>query len=902
MTSRKKPSKPNTAKKPSRTKTAVSTGWTAKPTHLHGKAGDIQSAILSACRSFDANRKRDIVEILQPFQSQLSTLDADSASLFQRLFAFGQASSQKLVEAEQTCLYSLNAGVVPACDFHFVLGFVYASLRDFSKAKENAERYLAKVDILASDHTCQPLTGDSAYRSQMYNVLGGALSELREYQEAEKYLLLAIDHDQKNHLPYVNTAHLLMRTNQASRAGEIVAKGLIQCPHSAELKMIQESLRHRPTVSACMIVKNEEEMLAGCLESIRDWVDEIIVVDTGSTDRTVAIAQSFNAKIFHQPWEGNFSKHRNFSLEQASSEWVFIIDADERFCADDVPVLQRLLVDKAHNALSISVYNIHNSAEETTTFLPSIRFFRKALNLQYKGIVHNSLDVPDSMMVHRAHVRLFHHGYDLAPEKMEKKFQRTKALLEQQLSAEPDNAFAHFNYAQVLRGDGEGVRIEYADSVIRSAKRAVELTSPDNRKERAIHLMALNQLAWTNLYLHDYQKALNYCERALVLKADYLDPLILKGHIFSRMEQYDTAKLAYRAYLDAQAQYDPGQEIDSIIVHHPNNAYIAWYALATIAQIEGDAQRCKACLEKVRLQQKNYLNTNSRFGAILMAEGDLKSAETCFTTQLQHDPNSLSAKLGIAYVHLRRGELESAETCYRNILQNHPGNHTALLKLGYLRLITGNSQQSSDYFANAINGGCDENEVRRAMNDFIGATQNYESAAELYELLLQSGIKSPGLCNEAGGCWFRLAQYSKAEHWFAQALTQESCEPLSLHNLGMARLRQEKFTQAISAFTKYLEKVPSAVDVHLVLGDLFNRTGDLKSAVKSFELFLSSHPFDALALLNLAECYFKMKHHASALLGYRRVLTLDPNATRAKERIEEIEQSAFQAGASQQKI
>lgn len=78
-----------------------------------------------------------------------------------------------------------------------------------------------------------------------------------------------------------------------------------------------------------MMVKNEEEMLPRCLNSIKHLIDELIVVDTGSTDKTIEIAESFGAKIYHHPWENNFSKHRNQSLGYATGDWIIQIDADE---------------------------------------------------------------------------------------------------------------------------------------------------------------------------------------------------------------------------------------------------------------------------------------------------------------------------------------------------------------------------------------------------------------------------------------------------------------------------------------------------------------------------------------------------------------------------------------------
>ena len=90
----------------------------------------------------------------------------------------------------------------------------------------------------------------------------------------------------------------------------------------------------KPEISVCMIVKNEEDNITQCLSSVRDVADEIVVVDTGSCDNTLAIAQSFGAKVFSCPWEDNFSIPRNVSLEHAQGEWILMIDADEQLAEE----------------------------------------------------------------------------------------------------------------------------------------------------------------------------------------------------------------------------------------------------------------------------------------------------------------------------------------------------------------------------------------------------------------------------------------------------------------------------------------------------------------------------------------------------------------------------------------
>ena len=88
------------------------------------------------------------------------------------------------------------------------------------------------------------------------------------------------------------------------------------------------------TLALCMIVKNEEEMLGGCLESIKDWVDEMIVVDTGSTDNTKQIAIDHGAKVFDFEWINDFAAARNFSKAQTNCDYVVALDADEQAMFD----------------------------------------------------------------------------------------------------------------------------------------------------------------------------------------------------------------------------------------------------------------------------------------------------------------------------------------------------------------------------------------------------------------------------------------------------------------------------------------------------------------------------------------------------------------------------------------
>ncbi len=209
------------------------------------------------------------------------------------------------------------------------------------------------------------------------------------------------------------------------------------------------------TLSVCMIVKNEEAFLGRCLQSVRNHVDEIIIVDTGSTDGTIEIAASYGARIYHHPWENDFSKHRNQSLSYASGRWIFIIDADEEFIASSRRGLREELALAEHegvDALSMRVESSQSNGTETVCS-DSIRLFRANGRIRYEGIVHNQLRGYEKRGVSLG--RIVHYGYDQGRESMQAKFERTATLLKKQIAENPENAGAHMylscSYASVER-------------------------------------------------------------------------------------------------------------------------------------------------------------------------------------------------------------------------------------------------------------------------------------------------------------------------------------------------------------------------------------------------------------------------------------------------------------------
>lgn len=144
------------------------------------------------------------------------------------------------------------------------------------------------------------------------------------------------------------------------------------------------------SISLCMIVKNEEDVLGRCLESIKDVVDEIIIVDTGSTDNTKRIAKKFTDKIYHFNWVDDFAKARNYSFSKATKDYILWLDADDVILPEDAKLLKSLKnnIDKNTDIVMMK-YNM-GTADDNTTLLSYYRerLIKNFKNYNWIGRIH----------------------------------------------------------------------------------------------------------------------------------------------------------------------------------------------------------------------------------------------------------------------------------------------------------------------------------------------------------------------------------------------------------------------------------------------------------------------------------------------------------------------------------
>jgi len=188
-----------------------------------------------------------------------------------------------------------------------------------------------------------------------------------------------------------------------------------------------------------MIVKNEEKYLSGCLESVKNLVDEAIIVDTGSEDSTIEIAKSYGAAIYNFPWVNDFSKARNYALSKTTSEWILYLDADERLDAASLESLKTVIKGKNKLGVRCKIYN-----EDKISNKPKLqsytRLFKKSTDIEFRGKVHEQID--DSLLeqnynIINADILINHIGYSISKDGLKKKAERNLELLLNEYKEKP---------------------------------------------------------------------------------------------------------------------------------------------------------------------------------------------------------------------------------------------------------------------------------------------------------------------------------------------------------------------------------------------------------------------------------------------------------------------------------
>ena len=438
-----------------------------------------------------------------------------------------------------------------------------------------------------------------------------------------------------------------------------------------------------PSISLCMIVKNEEENLPRCLDSIKDYVDEIIIVDTGSTDRTIEIANDFGAKVFIHPWEGNFSKARNYSLKYATCDWILILDADHELEKADAHKLSETVKDKEANYVFFRVYDTYKESKNLAVYDFGL-LFRNHLGFHYSGIVHNAL-ITTNAIIKKSNIRIYHHGYNLSEEKMDEKFERTSMLLKKQIQTDPDNPVPH-----MYLGISYMERRMY-ENAIKHSKRAISL-SEDNGSNKNDFLVSYYIVSAAHFELNEFKESEVYALKSVELDSSYLDGYCLLAFAYYNLKEYDkfidTSEKYLTVWSDITNSYSSERrsplhnhnENDMTetgsphcVVYHTIGHKWKIHLLRGVSYLSNNQNESgNSEIDKAISESTDMEDTLMLLGNFYFENNNIDKAEDTYRKLLDINENAVNALFNLGHIRFKKGDMNETLSLWQKSVELEP--------------------------------------------------------------------------------------------------------------------------------------------------------------------------------------------------------------------------------------
>lgn len=309
----------------------------------------------------------------------------------------------------------------------------------------------------------------------------------------------------------------------------------------------------RQTISLCMIVANEEQNLPQCMESVKGVVDEIVILDTGSSDATIKIASRYGARVLHREWNGDFADMRNYALKYATGDWILQLDADERLVQEDTQFIKEAIKNKDVNSVFCNIINIKGPPIGHTQFY-SQRLFRNGAGAFYEGTVHETLQIKGKALF-PSYIRIIHHGYNLNEAQMLAKSKRNASILEKQITENPYDARSYLHLSKCYFAQG------FYDMTIRTGKKVLENIGAETiRINPEIEIFMI--MAFAYVRKQDFDMAERMCQCAIEIKPDYIDPVFFIGKLCYDTERYGQAIIWLKRYKELREELEKNPRFD----------------------------------------------------------------------------------------------------------------------------------------------------------------------------------------------------------------------------------------------------------------------------------------------------------------------------------------------------
>ncbi len=556
-----------------------------------------------------------------------------------------------------------------------------------------------------------------------------------------------------------------------------------------------------------MIAKNEAKHLAKCLDSLQGIVDEIVLVDTGSTDETIAIAEKYGAVIGHFPWINDFAAARNESLKLATSEWALWIDADEQLDPSCLEAFHKGIVRPHIGGYSIEIVNYLDDSGTTTEFVHNpTRLFRRIEGIHFTEPIHEQI-TPSMMALGLPWTplpdcRIHHDGYRQAFLEEKKKVERTLEILTGVVEKHPNDPFHLFNLANTYF-----VAQDFAKALEVAKKCVTHMPSSGVEYGHAAFQVLVS--SYENLARR---------EEGLAACAD-CDKTAYGGLI--------------NEYLRATIQFNSGK-VDDALETMERALKLEWPAGCIGDKGIADFRR------------------HALYGQILGHLGRWEESLALFEETLQRQPGFLPAHLGRAMAHEKLGHLGEAEADYKIALADARHTTLAWRGLGAIYLSRGSVQAACEAYETAWNAQPENTEV---WNDWVLALEQTKDLTLVnrgFQRFLDIHEASAAVyVNWARAC-DRLGYTDAALERFQLALQTDASDANAAFNFGDLLYRLGAYPQAAQVYELGLRQRMDFAEGWFVLGNCMAQMNHDQAAVQCYSQALVLDPTHSNAQANLA--------------------------------------------------
>ena len=328
---------------------------------------------------------------------------------------------------------------------------------------------------------------------------------------------------------------------------------------------------HSPKLSLCMIVKNEAHCLQNCLDSAKPVADEIIIVDTGSSDQTIKIAKRNTSKVYHFQWCDDFAQARNYSLTKAKGQWILVLDADEVLLPSAISLIQQI-INKPNNIIAVNLIRQELGTNQAPYSLVC-RLFRNRSDLRFTGVYHEQID-RDLMRIKQAENHwqianleqpaICHFGYTDAEISQTNKYVFAERLMLKHLQSNPDDVYIKNKLGALYISQNQ---VDKGLALLLESWRFLEQQTGNE----TLKFEVLYHLGFAHQQLEQSVPAIAYYQQALNLPVSAWQKLAgwnNLGGIYYQQQDFDSAIAAYRQVVAIDPHFKAGHNNLGLALRH----------------------------------------------------------------------------------------------------------------------------------------------------------------------------------------------------------------------------------------------------------------------------------------------------------------------------------------------